>query len=66
MARPLGDIDMVPLRAALAGHAHAVWVAMLAPAFAWHPLPSESPAPLPASQERTEIFEETLLLQLME
>ena len=41
MARPLGDIDVMPLRAALAGHAHAVWVAVLAPASARHPLPVE-------------------------
>lgn len=41
MARPLGDIDMMPLWAALAGHAHAVWVAVLAPASARQPLPIE-------------------------
>ena len=41
VARPLGDVDMVPLGAALAGHAHAVWVAVLPASAAGHPLPIE-------------------------
>ncbi len=41
MARPLGDVDMVPLWAALAGHAHAVRVAVLPASAACIPLPIE-------------------------
>ena len=41
MALPLGDVDVVPLRTALAGHAHAVWVAVLRASATGHPLPVE-------------------------